>query len=363
MYSRPVTASESISLLEVYKTDEENFEPYEPKSGGSSKADLQSEMQKALDKLNGESEEEEEEEELDEDKEGFTLHQGEIIETYYYGDMKELSFEADYADININGGVKFGKIKDLTRFYKGVRLLLRKKMVAPDETITIEDLTNVLLGFITEESFNESGMDLSISSFTKLLEQEYKFDFTQMKRSEILIEMIKTAGLEPEVDPTGLQDDVIDYTNISSSGGDEGDDSGSVGGEYASINEFVKNAIKGKKGARAKAEAIHNALKEKIRYSYYSCSHYPHDPEACLKNASHLNCADTACLTRASMSAGGLTARVVHGPNHFWTEIQISGSWVASDLTGCTGCQSRRGLGEVYNGLSKDSVCGDFPSC
>ena len=360
MYSHPVTASESVSVLEVYKTDEENFEPYEPKSG-SSNIDIKSKMQEALNKTEEESEEEEEEE-LDENNEGFTLHQGEILETYYYGDMKELSFEADYADINVNGAVKFAEIKDLTRFYKGVRLLLRKKMVAPDETVTIEDLTNVLLGFITEESFNESGMDLSISSFTKLLEKEYKFEFTQMKRSEILIEMIKTAGLEPEVDPTGLQDDVIDYTNISSSG-DEGDDSGSVGGEYASINEFVKKAIKGKSGARAKAEAIHNALKEKIRYSYYSCSHYSHDPEACLKNAGHLNCADTACLTRACMSAGGLTARVVHGPNHFWTEIQISGSWVASDLTGCTGCQSRRSLGEVYNNLSKDSVCGDFPSC
>ena len=361
MYSRPVDASESVSLLEVYKTDEENFKPYEPKSGGSSSVNLESKKQEAFDNTKGESKEKEEEE-LDENKEGFTLHQGEIIETYYYSNMKELGFEADYVDIDLNGRINFAEIKDLTRFYKGVRLLLRKKLVAPDETVTIEDLGNVLLGFITEEKFNESGMELSISSFTKLLEKEYKFEFTQMKRSEILIEMIKTAGLEPEVDPTGLQDDVIDYTNISSSG-DGGDDSGSVGGEYASINEFVKKAIKGKSGARAKAEAIHNALKAIIRYSYYSCSHYSHDPEACLKNAGHLNCADTACLTRACMSAGGLTARVVHGPNHFWTEVKIDGKWVASDLTGCTGCQSRRGLGEVYNGLSKDSVCGDFPSC
>ena len=360
MYSRPAASSESITLLEVYKTDEENFEPYTPNSGGDAGENLKDIMEKAKSQLDGEEEEEETEEE-EENKDGFKLHQGEIIETYYYGAMKELTFEADYTDISLNGGIKFPEIKDLNRFYKGVRLLLRKKMVAPNEDITAEDLANVLLGFITEESFSEGGMDLSISGITKLLEQEYQFDFTQMKRSEILIEMIKTAGLKPEVDPTGLQDDIIDYTNISSSGDSE--DSGEVGGEYASINQFVKAAIKGKKGARAKAEAIHNALKEKIRYSYYSCSHYPHDPEACLKNAGQLNCADTSCLTRACFSAGGLNARVVHGPNHFWTEVQLDGQWVASDLTGCTGCPSRRGLGEVYNGLTKDNVCGDFPSC
>jgi hypothetical protein len=33
MYTRPVTDSESLTLLEVYKTDEENWEQYVPKTG------------------------------------------------------------------------------------------------------------------------------------------------------------------------------------------------------------------------------------------------------------------------------------------------------------------------------------------
>lgn len=348
-------------LLEVYKTDEEHFEAYTPKTGGDTKANLKELMQNALNKKDT-TEEETEEEEVEENEEGFTLHQGEILEIYYYKNLHTLGVEHDYEEISNNGSCEIPYHEtNLEQCYLGVRLCLRADWEEYQEQRVLKELPEALLGFITEETFSNGLTTLDLSGMDKLMEKEYKFEFTQMKRSEIIIEMIKTAGLVPEVDVTGLQDDVIDYTNITSTG--DGDDSGSVGGEYASINEFVKKAIKGKSGARAKAEAIHNALKEKIRYSYYSCSHYPHDPEACLKNAGHLNCADTACLTRACMSAGGLTARVVHGPNHFWTEIQISGSWVASDLTGCTGCQSRRSLGQVYNNLTKDSVCGDFPSC
>jgi hypothetical protein len=344
----------SRTLIEVYKTDEENWEQYVPNCG-----EVQEE-----EKDSSESEEESEgedelEEEEDEELKGFKLHQGEILETYYYGSFTELSSEHDYEDMNNTGSIKIPEIIDLERFYKGVRLCLRKTWEAEGETTELDDLVEILKGFITEESFTEGGMNLSISGMSKLLEQNYKFDFHQMKRSEIIREVIKTAGLKPVVNPEGLQDDVIDYTNIKSSGDD---DSGSVGGESGDINDFVKKAIKGKKGARAKAEAVHEALREIIRYSYYECSHYSTASE-CLKNAGQLNCADTSRLTRACMSAAGLEARVVHGPNHFWTEIKIDGGWVASDLTGCSGCQSRRSLGEVWDGLSKDSDCGDNPSC
>ena len=345
MFSKVKNGSDSLTLLEVYKTDEENFEPYTPNMGESETT----------------SGEVTNDEGTDSDSDGFTLHQGEVIETYYFGDLKELSFESDYADISNNGSLKFAEIKDLVRFYKGVRLLLRKKWREPNETVTAEDLVDVLLGFITEQSFNESGMDLTISGFTKLLDANYEFDFTQMKRSEILEEMIKTAGLKAEIDVTNLQDDIIDYQ--SSSGGDGGDEgTGSGGSDSKDINTFVKKAIKGKKGSKAKAEAVHNALKQIIRYAYYACSRHS-TAEDCMNHAGELNCADTSRLTCACFKAAKLNARVVHGPNHFWTEVQINGQWVASDLTGCTGCTSRRSLGEVWNGLTKDSVCGDEPSC
>lgn len=346
-------------LLEVYKTDEENFEPYTPKTSHDDQQDKKEEKKEEKEE---EKEEEEEEEEVEENEDGFTLHQGEILEIYYYKNLNTLSSEHDYEEMSNKGSCEIPYHEtDLKQCYLGVRLCLRVDWEESNEKRILKELPESLLGFITEERFNNGLSELSISGMDKLMDKEYQFEFTQMKRSEIIIEMIKTAGLKPEVDVTGLQDDVIDYSNVSSSG--DSDDSGSVGGEYASINEFVKKAIKGKKGARAKAEAVHNALKEIIRYAWYSCSHYPKDPEACLKNAGSLNCADTSCLTRACFSAAGLTARVVHGPGHFWTEVQLDGSWVASDLTGCTGCPSRRSLGQIYNNYSKDRVCGDFPSC
>lgn len=345
-------------LLEVYKTDEENFEPYTPKTSNDDSSDKD---KKKKEEEKTEEEDEEEEEEVEENEEGFTLHQGEIQEIYYYPNLHTLSWDHDYEEMANNGSceIPYHETK-LEQCYLGVRLCLRVDWEEDNEKRVLKELPEAILGFITEERFSNGLTELTLSGMDKLMDKEYKFEFTQMKRSEIIIEMIKTAGLIPEVDPTGLQDDVIDYTNISSSGDD---DSSGVGGEYASINDFVKKAIKGKKGSRAKAEAIHNSLKEIIRYGDYSCSQYPHDPEACLKNAGSLNCADTSCLTRACFSAAKLTARVVHGPNHFWTEVQLDGQWVASDLTGCAGCPSRRGLGEIYNNCSKDSVCGDFPSC
>lgn len=203
------------NLLEVYKTDEENFTPYTPN----------------MDSTNTDDEEETTEEdettstEETEDKEGFTLHQGKILETYYYGGFFDVECESDYEDINNSGSISLPSV-DKNRFYKGVRVLLRKGWENIGEHIDPLKLDEVLLGFITEQTYNEDSVELKLSGMTKLLEQEYKFNFTQKKISEILEEMIKTAGLVPRVDPAGLDDMVIDYTNISSDG-----DGGGVSGD------------------------------------------------------------------------------------------------------------------------------------
>lgn len=342
-------------LLEIYKTDEENFEPYVPNTSNNEEESVKDKV-----KEEGNKETDEETYDVEENKDGFTLHQGEIQEIYYYRNLHSIGWDHDYEDMSNSGSCEIPYFEtDLSQCYLGVRLLLRVDWEEYNEKRVLKELPPAILGFITEERFNNGLTSLSLSGMDKTLEEEYQFEFTQMKRSEIITEMIKTANLKPDVDVTGLQDDVIDYSNVNSGDGD----SGEVGGNYASINDFVKKAIKGKKGDRAKAEAIHNALKAIIRYSYYSCSNYPRDPEACLKNASHLNCADTSCLTCTCFKAAKLTARVVHGPNHFWTEVQIAGQWIASDLTGCEGCESRRSLGQVWNNYNKDRVCGDFPSC
>ena len=346
----------SRTILEVYKTDEENWEQYVP-NGGAVEEDEESSDTET------EEEEEEEEEEEDEDTKGFKLHQGEILETYYYGRFTEISSEHDYEDMSNNGSVKIPEIIDLDRFYKGVRLCLRKTWEEEGKTTNLEDLVETLKGFITEESFTEAGMNISISGMSILLDQKYQFDFHQMKRSEIIREVIKTAGLKPVVNPEGLQDDVIDYTNIKSSG-DSSDASGDASGA-PNISSMVKQAIKGKKGARAKTEAIYSAMVNHLVYSYYSCSHFPHSNEGADQAWQHgaVNCADSASIGRVAYNAGGMQARVVHGPNHFWCEVNVDGNWIASDVTGSEGAHCVRSLGQVWDGLSKDSDNGDWPSC
>ena len=359
VHSSPEQFSISRTLLEVYKTDEENWEPYVPNGG-----EVEEEEEEEETTEEETTEEEEEEEEEDEDTKGFKLHQGEILETYYYGRFTELSSEHDYTDMNNNGSIKIPEIIDLDRFYKGVRLCVRKTWEEEGKTTNLEDLVETLKGFITEESFTEAGMDISISGMSKLLEQEYQFDFHQMKRSEIIREVIKTAGLKPVVNPEGLLDEVIDYTNIKSTGdSDSGDVSDASGAP--NISSMVKQACKGKKGAKEKAEAIYQAMVNHLVYAYYACSKFPHTNEGADQawQAGAVNCADSAAIGRVAYTAAGLKARCVHGPNHFWCEVNIDGQWIASDVTGAEGAHCVRGLGQVWDGLTKDNDNGDWPSC
>lgn len=146
-------------------------------------------------------------------------------------------------------------------------------------------------------------------------------------------------------------------------GGGGGGNASAVGGEAADINAFVQKALQGvPNDEKSKAEALYKAMVAIIRYSGYSCSHY-NTPSECLQNAAHLNCADSSRLGRACYSAAGLQCQVVHGPNHFWVEVKINGSIVASDITGSEGAACVRPLGQVYDGLTKDSDCGQNPSC
>jgi hypothetical protein len=96
-------------------------------------------------------------------------------------------------------------------------------------------------------------------------------------------------------------------------------------------------------------------------YQGYSCSQYAGDPEAAWKDGA-VNCADSTNIGCVAYRKAGLKARAIHGPNHFWCEVNIDGQWVASDVTGSEGAHCVRPLGKVYNGLT-GSPCGDFSSC
>lgn len=130
-----------------------------------------------------------------------------------------------------------------------------------------------------------------------------------------------------------------------------------TGGEGATIDNLVKKIIKGKNSDLAKAKAIHQWLINNVRYCGYECTRY-NTPEKCYKNRSHLNCADTARLTRSMMSSAGLNAQVVHGPHHFWTVIKIGGKEYASDAT-----SRKRKWNKVLDNLKYYKKNGKNPEC
>ena len=126
--------------------------------------------------------------------------------------------------------------------------------------------------------------------------------------------------------------DLSNYVGTGSSSGGSSS-SGIVGGETEDINQLAQQICQGKNSDMEKLQAIHEWLVANVDYEGYECSHY-REPTKCLQNKGHLNCADTANLSRAVYSAAGLNAEVVHGDYHFWTVITINGKEYASDASG-----------------------------
>lgn len=339
-------------MFEAYFTDEESFEPYVPLSSYTPEDEDEEKKEEDED-----SEDEEETTEEEEDTDGFKLHQGEILETYYYQNITETSWENNYEDIDNTGSIKLPEIIDLDRLYKGVRCLISYENEGLTDNLTYDDLSDVLLGFITEETFNEGGMELSLSGMTKLLEEEYQFNFTQMKRSDIIKEVIKTAGLKPEVNPEGLLDEVIDYTNVSSDNSSDDDTgSGDTSGVDGDVVKLAKQVCKGKKGAGDKANAICNWIGTNILYPHPNYSDHHKCPAQVLKDRQG-NCCDRARLGYQMGKVVGLTGRGVHGPNHVWVQYQIDGQWIDSDPG-----SSRKSIGQTWKGMSMDRLW-EFPEC
>lgn len=80
-----------------------------------------------------------------------------------------------------------------------------------------EEVAYYLFGFISEIGHDGNEITLKIVDLGVMLEQNAAVTYTQKKRSEILKDIIKKAGLIPEIDFTGVSDDVIDYSSLESS--------------------------------------------------------------------------------------------------------------------------------------------------
>lgn len=89
-------------LLEIYKTDEENFEPYVPNTNNNEEESVKDKV-----KEEGNKETDEETYDVEENKDGFTLHQGEIQEIYYYRNLHSIGWIMIMKICLIVGHVKY----------------------------------------------------------------------------------------------------------------------------------------------------------------------------------------------------------------------------------------------------------------
>ena len=279
----------------------------------------------------------------DAEKEGFVLHNGEITEKAFFNVMFDNSFEYDYEDISSNGSVSLPSV-DETRFYKGTKILLKKAREEPGKNLQWKDLKDCLLGFITEQSYSEDGVELKIAGMTKLLEQEKQFTFTKTKRSKILKAIIESAGLKANINTKGLKDDVIDYTNVSS-------DSGGYNGEVsADIAEAANQICQGLSSELEKAKAIWKYCHDTIIYDGYSGS--LKGAEGCYKEKKG-NCCDHANLVVQMLKSQNIKCAYEHstscygGRGHVWAVAYCDGKWYKIDAS-----VKSKGFNEVGQGCT-----------
>ena len=342
-----VTFSLSKAGLEVYTTTD-NDEEKKKEEEKEKKSDDSKETKE-------ETSSETSTEETEDSTQNFKLEKGEIKQIDYLGEIFSDSFESDYTDISSNASISV-PISYLKYFYKGRRVCL-KKGLQNDTKYKWKDMSSAVLGFITEITYTNTKVDVRINGMDKLLDVEKQFTFKQTKRSVIVKKIIEASGLKPKVDVTGLDDDVTDFTNVSSTKSSSKSDV--AGGQGKEIDELVAGWCKGKTSDLEKAKAIHYGLRDYgIRYRKYYDTEYE-TPENCLKHARDpgINCGDCAILTTACMISGGLNAYIVLRCDsaHYFTVIEIDGTKYYSDLTWSEGNLSQR----EWNDTWEHDTCGN----
>lgn len=346
VYINPPNFSIQRAGVEVYETDEDNYLRY------SSPYNL-----KAANNINNADVANENLDDSEDDSESmnaaytsaYTLHQGEIVNTFYYSDLNTLNFESDYKEMTSNGEISRFEV-NLNQFYKGVKIKLISDWEEPGTTLDWGDLDECMAGFITEQTFKEDGIDVKISGMSVLLEQSLNFEFSQLPRSMILYEIIKSAGLTPIINATGLDDDIIDFKNEIKISTPNTSSNTPIGKSSGQIGALAQQICQGKTTALAKAQTIHTFIANHVEYPTPNYTDHRKCPTEVLRSG-FSNCCDRARLGHEMANAVGLVNRGVHGPNHVWVQYQIDNQWVDSDPSG-----SRPNLGSVWQGMSMDSV-------
>ena len=380
--------------------------------------------------------EEEEQKENEEDEEEFHLHMGKIMGINGFTHISSLSWDKAYDNPTGTSKIELhypkDNLKDMIKYvYKGVscKAKLRRSTdkefkttyieeigldedgiksrehyptkeqreeieleVGYDELVNNVDKTTAekaeetlpktrsdsdagIYGFVTDVSHSQKGTELEVKDWGFALEDKTKkLSFSSMTRSQILEEVIKTYGLVPIVDFTGLRNDVISWSNVTGGGSSssnennttnlsqssEWDDTttshdlsgydtrtvyyaGNIPPEdpkyYETIHDPNANYTKFVQGCTTPEQVM-----QKLRPLAKYCS-YADNRDASAKTSFNnisspgLNCGDSARLVKCCMDSCGIPCIVIHVAHvetapygHYYNAVKKNGKWYTTDL-------------------------------
>ena len=155
--------------------------------------------------------------------------------------------------------------------------------------------------------------------------------------------IIESAGLKCKIELDGLKDDVIDYTNVSSSGSSNNNITGEIADKAHEICQGLTSDLE-------KAKAIWKWCHDNLKYVGYSNSRRGAD--GCYKKKGG-NCCDHAHVVVEMLKAENIKAAYKHssscygGRGHVWACAYCDGKWYDIDAS-----VKSRGFNQVGEGCT-----------
>ena len=240
-------------------------------------------------------------------------------------------------------------------------------------------------GYINEFKISQENdglmIDLSLVGYTAFLDLQVEFEKTA-KRSELIKELAKLAGLKAEVDLTGLTDDEFTVkaqkaeTKTTSSGGGglvevHGNDctpTNPISARSFDIDACHGNTKIGDSTANYAQDTANMSAKEAIldvynRFHYgpsLSSSAVYENNRRCPKQMWSKtgkfwgNCADISRLVKAVGEVHGLKVGIRHCPSHYYNLIEVNGKVYRFDCCFSSGYTGKNYGNELCNNLTKN---------
>lgn len=217
-------------------------------------------------------------------------------------------------------------------------------------------------GYINEFKITQENemllIDLSLVGYTAFLDQQVEFEKTA-KRSELIKELAKLAGLKAEVDLTGLTDDEYTVKAQKAEAKSTTDDSGGSGLVDMSNNDCIDNNTYsrmvfdvdktggnykiGNSSANYAQDTKNMTIKEVIqdcfaRQSYHNHYNHWYCPQKIWKKTGKIyaNCADHSRLIKALCDVHGVKCGIYHWHRgqygHYFNLIEINGKMYRFDM-------------------------------